>query len=186
MEETMSNQEFGRDSSPMAASETESTSRPGEKNQNIRDAANQAFSRASDMARDATEQAKHAASATASSVTHNVKDLRNRQIDTGAGLAGHFANSVRLAADDLARESPIAADLVRSFATKVDGYAEGLQDQTVDQLARAASDYTRRQPALVFGLAALAGFFAFRVMKSGQSVASPPIQPGQQGAHSGF
>jgi hypothetical protein len=80
----------------------------------------------------------------------------------------------------------MAADLVRSFATRVDGYAEGLQDQTVDQLARAASDYTRRQPALVFGLAALAGFFAFRTMKSAQSVTSPPIQPGQQGVNGRF
>lgn len=32
-----------------------------------------------------------------------------------------------------------------------------------------ASDFTRKQPALVFGLASLAGFLAFRVLKS-----SPP------------
>jgi hypothetical protein len=181
MEETMSNQDIGRDSSPTGESETESTSRPGEKNKNMRDAANQAFSRASDIARDATEQAKHAASATASSVTQNVKDLLDRQIGSGAGLAGHFANSARLAADDLAKESPMVAGFVRSFANTVDGYAEGLQEQTFDQLARTASDFTRREPALVFGLAAVAGFFVFRTMKSAQPTASPPIQPEQQG-----
>jgi hypothetical protein len=180
MEETMSNQDFGRDSSPSAASDAERTARAGDKNQNIRDAANQAFSRASDMARDATEQAKHAASATASTVTQNVKDLLDRQIGGGADLAGHFANSVRLAADDLAKESPMVAGFVRSFANTVDGYAEGLQEQTFDQLARTASDFTRREPALVFGLAAVAGFFVFRTMKSSRPTASPPIQPGQQ------
>ena len=109
----MSNQDFGRESSPTSASE--GTSRPGEKS-NIRDAANQAFSRASEMAQDATEQAKHAASATASTVTQNVKDLLDRQIGSGADLAGHFAHSVRLAADDLAKESPMVAGFVRSFA----------------------------------------------------------------------
>ena len=180
MEETMSNQDFGQDRSPTAASDTEKTSRPGEKNQNIRDTANQAFSRASDMARDATEQAKNAASATASTVTQNVKDLLDRQIGSGADLAGHFASSVRLAADDLAKESPMVAGFVRSFANTMDGYAEGLQEQSFDQLARTASDFTRREPALVFGLAAVAGFFVFRTMKSSQPTTSPPIQPGQQ------
>ncbi len=175
----MSNQDFGQDSSPIPTSETD-TSRPDEKNQNIRHAANQAFSRASDMARDATEQAKHAASATASTVTQNVKDLLDRQIGSGADLTGHFANSVRLAADDLEKESPMVAGFVRNFANTMDGYAEGLQGQTFDQLARTASDFTRREPALVFGLAAVAGFFVFRTLKSAQPTASPPIQPGQQ------
>ncbi len=174
----MSNQEFGRESSPTWASE--GTPRPGEKNHTIRDAANQAFSRASEMAQDATEKAKHAASATASTVTQNVKDLLDRQIGSGADLAGHFAHSVRLAADDLAKESPMAAGFVRSFANTMDGYAEGLQEQTFDQLARTASDFTRREPALVFGLAAVAGFFVFRTIRSAQPTVSPPIQPGQQ------
>ena len=31
--------------------------------------------------------------------------------------------------------------------------------------------------AAVFGLAALAGFFAFRTFKNAQSVSAPPIQP---------
>jgi hypothetical protein len=63
----------------------------------------------------------------------------------------------------------------------VDHYAGRLEDQTVEQLAKSASDLTRRQPALMFGLAALAGFFAFRTFKnaSARSVASPPIQPTQ-------
>ena len=179
----MSNQDFGKDRSPSATSGTEKTPRPGEKKQNIRDAASQAFSQASDMARDATEQAKHAASATASTVTQNVKDLLDRQIGSGADLAGHFAHSVRLAADDLAKESPMVAGFVRSLANTVEGYAGGMQEQTVDQLARTASDFTRREPALVFGLAALAGFFVFRTIKSSRPTASPPIQPGQQGRY---
>jgi hypothetical protein len=51
--------------------------------------------------------------------------------------------------------------------------ADGLRDQSVDELVRAASDYTRRQPAVVFGLAALAGFFALRTFKSATSNQAP-------------
>jgi hypothetical protein len=169
----MSNQDFGRDTSADSRSDT----RAADRNRDMRGAANQAFSKASDMARDAGEQAKQAASATASTVTQNVKELLDRQLGNGANLAGHFANSARLAADDLAKQSPVAAGFVRSFASTVDSYAEGMQQQSVDQLARTASDFTRRQPALVFGLAAAAGFFALRTMKSARSVESPPIQP---------
>ena len=182
----MSNQDFERER--WTASQTaEGMSRTTtDHTQGVRGKAQEAFSKASDMARDAGEKAKRAASETASSATESVKDLLNQQIGTGVGLAGHFANSVRLAADDLSRESPMVAGLVRGLANRVDNYAEGLQDQTVDQLARAASDYTRRQPALVFGLAALAGFFAFRTIKNAQSVTSPSLQPGHQGNTDGF
>jgi ElaB/YqjD/DUF883 family membrane-anchored ribosome-binding protein len=189
----MSNQDFERDRWATSQTATEGTSRDAAgksqgagKSHGLGDRAQQAFSKASDMARDAGEKAKRAASDTAASASETVKDLLNRQIGTGVGLAGHFAKAVRLAADDLERESPMAAGFVRGVASRVDGYAEGLQDQTVEQLARSASDYTRRQPALVFGLAALAGFFVFRTIKSAQPVASPSIQPVQQGNNGRF
>ena len=71
------------------------------------------------------------------------------------------------------------ASLVRGFSHNVDNYAERLEGQTVEQLNQSASDFTRRQPALMFGLAAVAGFFAFRTFKNARSVSSPPIQPMQ-------
>jgi hypothetical protein len=105
--------------------------------------------------------------------------LLNDQLGVGAQSANRFAGSMRVAADDLEHENPMLARLVRGFAHNVDHYADRLEDQTVEQLAKSASDLTRRQPAMMFGLAALAGFFAFRTFKSASasSVASPPIQP---------
>jgi hypothetical protein len=94
-------------------------------------------------------------------------------------MAGHFAGSVRLAADDLDRQSPALAGLVRNLADKVEEYAGEFEGQTIDQLARTASDFTRRQPALVFGLAALAGFFMLRTMRNAQNLSAPSIQPTQ-------
>jgi hypothetical protein len=118
-------------------------------------------------------------------MTDSVVGLLNEQIGAGADSAGRLANAMRLAADDLSKESPVLAGVVRTAAGNVGQYASRMENQTVDQLTKSASDYTRRQPALVFGLAALAGFFAFRTFKNAQSVSAPPIQPTDV-HHSGF
>jgi len=173
----MTNQSF-EDASSSDLSEHEA------RNKKFRDATGEAFSKASDTARDAAEKAKRAAGDAASSVSDHVMGLLNDQIVVGAQSANHFAGSMRIAADDLERESPMLAGLVRGFAHNVDHYADRFEDQTVEQLVKSASDLTRRQPALVFGLAALAGFFAYRTFKtaSDSSVSSPPIQPARNPA----
>ena len=93
------------------------------RNKKFRDATGEAFSKASDTARDAAEKAKRAASDAASSVSDHVMGLLNDQIGVGAQSANHFAGSMRIAADDLERESPMLAGLVRGFAHNVDHYA---------------------------------------------------------------
>ena len=150
------------------------------RNKNFQDAAGDALSGASDRARDAAEDAKRAAADAASTMSDHVIGLLNDQIGLGAHSANRFASSMRLAANDLEQGNPMLAGLVRGFAHNVDRYADRLEHQTVEQLAKSASDLTRQQPALMFGLAALAGFFAFRTFKSAsdRSVSSPPIQPG--------
>jgi hypothetical protein len=165
----MSDQHFGKNSPAASA-------RKNTKSDKLRGAASQAFSQAPDMTWDAGEKTKRAAGHTASTVTDNVKELLDRQLATGATMVGQFASSIRLAADDLDRKAPMLRRLVRGFANSVDGYADGLQEKTVEQLARSASDFTQRQPALVFGLAALAGFLALRTLKNTGSSAAPPIQ----------
>jgi ElaB/YqjD/DUF883 family membrane-anchored ribosome-binding protein len=179
MEEAMSNQDQQR-GSPMS-SQGATSSQSGGMRDKIGDAASQAFSQASDVARDAGAKARQAAADTASNVTDQVKQALDRQIGTGVNMAGQFASSVRLAADDLAPQSPMLAGAVRGFADRVEDYADGLKDRTVEELVRAASDFTRRQPALVFGLAAVAGFLAFRTVKSAPVISAPPIQPASQG-----
>jgi len=135
--------------------------------------------RATDKAQNAGEKAKRAAEDAASTMSDHVMEVLNDQLGVGAESANRFASSMRLAANDLARESPVLAGLVRGLAQNVDGYAGRLEDQTVEQLARSASDFARRQPALTFGLAAVAGFFALRTFKNAQLASSPPIQPKQ-------
>lgn len=166
----MSNQDFGRQPS------TQDSNRGGVA-KTIGAAATDTFSAASDIAQEAAGRAKHAASDTASTVAYQAKEMLDRQVGNGAQLVGHFASSARKAAEDLDQNAPQIAGLVHAAADRIEGYAGELKDQSVDQLFRAASDLARRQPALVFGLAALGGFLAFRTLKSTPSVASPSIQP---------
>jgi hypothetical protein len=144
---------------------------------NVGQAASDTFSKASGIAQDAAGRAKQAASDTASSVASHARELLDRQVGSGAQLVGHFASSARKAAEDLDQNVPQIAGLVHAVADRIDGYADDLKDQSVDQLFRAASDLARRQPALVFGLAALGGFLAFRTFKNVTPVSSPSIQP---------
>jgi hypothetical protein len=88
------------------------------RNQKMRDAAGETFSRASDNARDAEAKAKRAAEGAASSLSNSVMGLLNQQLGAGADAAGRFASSMRLAAHDMERESPMLADLVRGLAHK--------------------------------------------------------------------
>ncbi len=47
-----------------------------------------------------------------------------------------------------------------------------MRGKSAEELMRTASDFTRRQPALVFGLASLAGFVLLRVLKSNPDAGS--------------
>jgi hypothetical protein len=169
MEDAMTQQDFGGASTASRSKTTTET---------IKEAASDTMAKASDLARDTGAKAKQAVSDTASTVNEQVREMLDKQIGNSWNVAGQVASSFKLAAQDLDQKSPFAASLVRNVADKVEGYAENFQDQTVEQVVRSASDFTRRQPALVFGLAALAGFFIFRTMKTTQgTTASPPIAP---------
>jgi hypothetical protein len=143
-------------------------------------AAKEAFSKTSDIAQEAVQRAKQAASDTASTMSAQVKEMLDQQVGGGADLVGHLANAVKLAARDLDRNAPMLAGIVRGLGDQVESYSGDLRGKSVDDLVRGVSDLTRRQPALVFGIAALAGFFALRTLKATPSVASPSIQPDDQ------
>jgi hypothetical protein len=165
----MTNPEFGKEHAASA------------RDRSIKDSASEAAEAISHAAKDAGAKAKRAATETASSMASQVKELLDEQVGSGVSLAGAFASSIRLAADDLQRQSPVMAGLVRNVADKVEDYADEFQGQTVDQLAQSAANFTRKQPALVFGLAAVAGFLLFRSVKSAGEQDSPSIQPSAVG-----
>lgn len=135
----------------------------------------------SSMAAEVSSRAKDLASEAADTITQQTARLLNNQIGAGAELIGQMAGATRRVSEELKQQSPQVAELVRSLADRVDGYSDQLRDQSVSELIGSAKDFTRRQPALVFGLAAVAGFIAWRLVKatpaSAFTVSSPSIQP---------
>jgi ElaB/YqjD/DUF883 family membrane-anchored ribosome-binding protein len=164
----MNNQQPSFSSSPSSdsAQSNNQSSRSGHESQDVRAKASEAVSKLADVAQQAGSQAKRTASSLASDANQKAKGFLNQQVASGAELAGHVADSARCAADNLDQNAPQLADLVRGAAKKVEEFSRDLQGQTVEDLVRTASDFTRRQPAVVFGLASLAGFLLFRVLKS--------------------
>jgi hypothetical protein len=134
--------------------------------QDMRAKAGEAISKVTDAAQQAGSQAKEAAASLASDASQKAKGFLNMQVSSGSDLAGHVARSVHCAADNLDSNAPQLAGLARSAAERVEQFSRDIRGQTVEDLVRTASELTRRQPALVFGLASLAGFLAFRVLKS--------------------
>lgn len=168
----MSNQDYSRSSSS-SGSRSEGTI--GGRNELSKDEGISAITA------EAAEKAKQWAADATETVTLQAKRMLDGQLGAGADLIAAIAGATRRASTDLERETPHIAKLVHSVADRVDRYSDQLREQSLDDLVRGASQFTRRQPALVFGLAALAGFLAWRVVKAaptGSSMtSSPPIQP---------
>jgi hypothetical protein len=132
--------------------------------------AGETMTKLTDAAQQAGRQAKDSASSLASQANEKAKGMINEQIAKGAGMVGHIADSIGHAADHLDSEAPQLASLVRSAAEMSKDFSRDMQDKSVEEVFQSASDFTRRQPALVFGSAAVAGFFLFRLLKSGTAV----------------
>jgi hypothetical protein len=148
----------------------------------LRGQAGEAMTKLTDAAQQAGRQAKGSATSLASQANETAKGMINEQIAKGAGMVGHIADSIGHAADHLDSEAPQLASLVRSAAETSKDFSRDMQDKSVEEVFQSASDFTRRQPALVFGSAAVAGFFLFRLLKSGTAAKG---SSGTSGAGSG-
>jgi hypothetical protein len=109
------------------------------------------------------------ANQSSATLTSQVQGVLDQQVVKGAKVVSNVANSVRRAGNELETDAPQLAGLVRGMADRLQDYSRNLADQSVTDIYRGASDFTRQQPAIVFGLAALAGFFALRTFKSSSS-----------------
>lgn len=124
---------------------------------------------ASRMGERAADEAKTAASEAASSIASQFRSTLDGQVEVGATYIGHAASSVRSASAELSKNAPALADFVGAVADKLEGYSDELKGKSAEEVWTDASNFTRRQPALVFGMAAVAGFLAYRTIKSASS-----------------
>lgn len=68
-----------------------------------------AFSKASDLAREAADTAKQSAADGASTITNQVKEMLDRQVGSGAEVIGQLASSTKRAAEDLDERAPLVS-----------------------------------------------------------------------------
>ena len=124
---------------------------------------------ARNLAGAAGERAKVAVTESASTVAEQARYLLDRQVGKGARIVGDVGSSVKRAAEELDRSAPQLGEFAHVLADRIDVYAKDLRASSTDDLLRSASRITREQPALVFGLTALAGFLVLRALKSAPS-----------------
>jgi hypothetical protein len=129
--------------------------------------------RVTGLAQEAAEGVATLAGSGASRLSHRVTNLLDEKMASGVDIVSHIARTTRTAADDLDEDIPQVADAIRSVADSVDDYAERLRERSVEDLIGSAAQFTRQQPGLVFGAAALLGFLVFRAFSSS---AGPAVQ----------
>jgi hypothetical protein len=160
---------------PKPPSASASGSERDNRSQNM---ASQAKAKLNEVAQQAGSQAKEAMTSLSSQATTTVKDVLNQQVNAGADVASHVAESVKRAADNLDQNLPQLAGLARGAAAKLEELSAEARNKSVDELFQNGSDFARRKPALVFGAAAVFGFALFRILKAG---ASNEYRRGSQG-----
>jgi ElaB/YqjD/DUF883 family membrane-anchored ribosome-binding protein len=134
--------------------------------------AGDAKSKIGEVAGEVADEAKRSAATLASEANNKMWDFMDEQAGAGANLVGHVAASTRLAAEDLERNAPQLAGLVRDVSRKMEQFSQEIRGQSVNQLMRRSSDFARERPAVMFGAAAACGFFLFRLFKAGSAVST--------------
>lgn len=139
--------------------------------QSIASEAGQGLRAAGEAARDKAEEYKDAAKSTFASLAGDAKGRARAAIegrkDASAQDVADIAHALRTSADDLEqRDRTAAASYVRQAAGGLERFADNLQRRDLEDLARQAEEFARRQPGLFVGGAVIAGFALARFLKS--------------------
>lgn len=102
-----------------------------------------------------------------SAATIRAKDLLKQQITDGGEMVAHIARSTRVAGDNLDREVPQLGSLVKRAASGMEDLARGMRERSIEEVVQTASDFGRRQPVVLFGITAVLGYLAFRLVNEG-------------------
>ncbi len=113
-----------------------------------------------------TENASSLAGDALGVASERVKDRINEQVQGSSEYLERIAESLRSTADDLNEDAPLAANVANLCADRLDDVAGRVAGKSATELLELGQDAARRHPALVFGLAAAAGFLFFRTFKA--------------------
>jgi hypothetical protein len=126
-----------------------------------------ALSKVGEAAQRVGSHVKEAATSLATEAGEKAKGFIDQQVASGADFLGYVGHSARVAADTLDPDAPQLAGFVRGVATSVSDLAETVRGQSPEALLETASDYVRKNPALVLSAAAACGFALARLLRGG-------------------
>lgn len=95
----------------------------------------------------------------------------NRTLNQAGDTLSQVARAVRDAGEGLREQRPEIAGIADTAAERVDRAATYLREHEPQELIDSATDFARRQPALVIGGALVAGLVLGRVLRSGTEAA---------------
>lgn len=147
--------------------------------EDMKQRASDAFSSASDTAREKAGELGSAAQEAAANATEKVKEQVGAQQQVGAEYATRFAENIRSAAHAFEKDTPIAARTIEMAADYVEDAAEKLRSGSLNDMVDGVTSFARRQPAAFLGLSVLAGFAVVRFLKAsgGSSSSSRSSSP---------
>jgi hypothetical protein len=125
------------------------------------------------------EQVKQEAARTAREVRHQGEEIAStaieqadqyatKQKEAGAEHVAHFARAMECAAGELEETSPELAGYARRAASSVDRFSNTLRERSVRELVDDTNDFARREPALFFAGAIVAGIALSRFLRSSE------------------
>lgn len=156
-----------------------SPSEPREVGSELPRGANETLSKVAETAQLATRLAADGLSQTASTLASDaqsrIKGLMGERVGGGAELIGRLASSTRRAAEDLDPNAPQISGFLRDASARMEEFSRTVREKPIDELIDTASTYARRQPAVVFGAAAVIGFALWRLFKSGSTAVQTPV-----------
>lgn len=133
----------------------------------------------------ATHELRRQGEEIAATATEQADRYASEQKEAGAKHVENFARAVERAADELESSSPELARYAHSAASSVNRFSESLRQRNVRELIDDANDFARREPALFFGVAVMAGMAISRFLRSHDDHQTVERHPHDAGPTSG-
>jgi hypothetical protein len=124
----------------------------------------------------AGNKAKQKLDETAERISEQARSFSDQQRSIGAEQIVGIADAVHIAAQELEARMPKTAQMVHSTADQLTSAAAALRQRSVNQLLSDIGDFARREPAIFFGGAVLAGFTISRFLRAS---ATTPVKTNQ-------
>lgn len=118
------------------------------------------------------ESAKAKLSEIGGPVKDKALEVADQQKQQGAEQLRCAAQAVHGAARELESSMPQIAGYIHDIGQRLEGFASDIKEGSVDDLFSKLGEFSRNQPALVFGGAMIAGFALSRFLKSSAQAVS--------------